>query len=52
MGKAHPIDLRKRVVVYAEAGQSIRSAATRFQVSPRFVNHMIALIREPGFIRG
>lgn len=48
MGKAHPVELRERVVAYVEAGHSHRSAAERFQVSPRFVNDMIALKRETG----
>ena len=46
MGRAHPIELRKRFVAYVEAGHSSRSGAARFQVLPRFVNDVIALKRE------
>ena len=48
MGKAHPIELRERVVWYVEQGNSHRAAARRFRVSPRFVNNMILLKRRTG----
>ena len=46
MGKPHPIELRERVVAFVEEGNSHRSAAGCFRVSPRFVNDMINLKRE------
>lgn len=48
MGKPHPIELRERVVSFVEEGNSHRSAAARFRVSPRFVNNMVILKRETG----
>jgi len=48
MGKAHPIELRERVVGFVEAGHTRRSAAEHFRVSPRFVNNMMILKRETG----
>ena len=40
MGKAHPLELRTRVVAHVEAGNTHRSAAARFDVSIKFVNDM------------
>jgi len=51
MGKPHPIELRERVVAFVEEGNSHRSAAGRFRVSPRFVNDMINLKRETGSLK-
>lgn len=48
MGKAHPLELRARVVAYVDEGHTHRAAAERFRVSPRFVNTMIILRRETG----
>lgn len=48
MGKPHPIELRARVISFVEEGNSHRSAARRFRVSPRFVNNMVILKRETG----
>jgi transposase len=48
MGKPHPIELRLRVVVFVEEGNSHREAARHFRVSPRFVNNMIILNRSTG----
>ena len=50
MGKPHPIELRERVVAFVEVGHTHRSAASQFQVSPRFVNDMIILKRETGLL--
>jgi len=51
MGKPHPVELRERVVGFVEAGHSHRSAAERFQVSPRFVNDMVILKRTSGSLQ-
>ncbi len=47
--KARIVLLRlERVVAFVEEGHSHRSAATRFQVSVKFVNDMVILKRETG----
>ena len=46
MPKAHPIELRERVVAHVDAGHSHRETATHFRVSVKFVNDMIKLRRE------
>ena len=48
MGKPHPMDLRQRGVAPVEAGNTLHSAAARFDVSVKFVNDMVKLIRETG----
>jgi len=48
MGKAHPIELRERVVSYVDGGHSHREAGRVFSVSVRFVNDMVKLRRETG----
>jgi len=48
MGKPHPVELRERVIAYVEEGYSHRRAASRFRVSPRFVNNMVILKRQSG----
>ena len=48
MAKAHPIELRERVVAFVDEGHSHRAAAIHFRVSPKFVNEMIKLRRETG----
>ncbi|KQV33399.1 MULTISPECIES: hypothetical protein [unclassified Rhizobium] len=48
MGKPHPIELRVRVVAFANEGHSNREAARHFRVSPRFVNNMMVLHRSVG----
>lgn len=48
MGKPHPFELRQRVVAHVEAGNTHHSAATRFDVSVKFVNDMVKLKRETG----
>lgn len=48
MGKPHPIELRERVVAYVEEGHTHRASASRFRVSPRFVNDMVILKRGTG----
>ena len=48
MGKPHPIELRERVVAFADEGRSHREAARHFRVSPKFVNDMVKLRRETG----
>lgn len=48
MGKAHPMELRSRVVAFVEEGNSHREAARHFPVSPRFVNNMVKLKVETG----
>ncbi len=45
MGKAHPMELRSRVVAFVEQGHGHREAAWHFRVSPRFVNDMVILKR-------
>ena len=47
-GKPHPVELRRRVVDFVDEGHSHRAAARHFRVSPRFVNDLIVLRREPG----
>lgn len=42
------MELRARVVAFVDEGNSHRSAARHFRVSPRFVNDMINLRRETG----
>jgi len=51
MGKAHPIELRERVIAFVEEGHSRRAAAAHFRVSPRFVNRMVILKRETGSLK-
>lgn len=48
MGRAHPIELRSRVIAFVEEGHGHREAARHFRVSPRFVNDMVILKRESG----
>ena len=48
MVKAHPIELRSRVIAFVEEGHGHREAARHFRVSPRFVNDMVILKRENG----
>lgn len=48
MPKAHPIELRERVVAHVDAGHSHRETAAHFRVSVKFVNDMIKLRRETG----
>jgi transposase len=48
MGKAHPIELRSRVIAFVEAGHGHREASRRFFVSPKFVNDLVILKRESG----
>lgn len=48
MGKAHPMELRSRVVAFVEEGHGHREAARHFRVSPRFVNDMVILKRASG----
>lgn len=48
MAKAHPIELRERVVRHVEAGHTHRAAAAHFRVSVKFVNDMVKLKRETG----
>ncbi len=48
MGKAHPMELRSRVIAFVEEGRGHREAARHFRVSPRFVNDMVILKRESG----
>jgi hypothetical protein len=46
--KAHPVDLRSRVIAFVEEEYGHREAARRSRVSPRFVNDMVILKRESG----
>ena len=48
MVKAHPIEIRSRVIDFVEEGHGHREAARHFRVSPRFVNDMVILKRESG----
>ena len=48
MGKAHPMELRSRVISFVEEGHGHREAARHFRVSPRFVNDMVILKRGSG----
>ena len=48
MVKAHPIEIRSRVIAFVEEGHSHREAARHVRVSPRFVNDMVTLKRESG----
>ena len=48
MGKAHPMELRSRVIGFVEEGHGHREAARHFRVSPRFVNDMVILKRQSG----
>ncbi|NJM81111.1 MAG: IS630 family transposase [Tabrizicola sp.] len=48
MVKAHPIEIRSRVIDFVEEGHGHREAARHFRVSPRFVNDMVVLKRESG----
>jgi len=46
MAKAHPIELRERVVAHVEEGNTHRTTAAHFRVSIKFVNDMVKLKRE------
>ena len=48
MGKAHPVELRERVVCFVDEVHGRREAARHFPVSPRFVTDLIKLRRETG----
>ena len=48
MGKPHGIELRQRVVVFVEEGNTHRTAAEHFRVSIKFVNDMVKLKRTTG----
>lgn len=48
MGKPHGIELRQRVVVFVEEGNTHRAAAAHFRVSIKFVNDMVKLKRTTG----
>ena len=48
MAKAHPVELRERVVEHVEEGHSHRATASHFRVSVKFVNDMVILKRETG----
>jgi transposase len=48
MVKAHPIEIRSRVIDFVEEGHGHCEAARHFRVSPRFVNDMMILKRESG----
>jgi transposase len=48
MGKPHPVELRARVVLFVDEGNSHRESARHFRVSPKFVNDMVKLRRETG----
>lgn len=51
MAKAHPIELRERVVAHVEAGHTHRATAAHFKVSIKFVNDMVKLKREMGSLQ-
>lgn len=46
VGKAHPMELRGRVVAFVGEGHGQQGAAWHFRVSPRFINDMAILKRE------
>lgn len=48
MGKPHPIELRERVRAEIEGGESRRSAARRFKVSPSFAVKLAAHVSLTG----
>ena len=48
MGRAHPVDLRQRVVDHVAGGNTHRSTAIRFKVSVKFVNDMVRLMKTTG----
>lgn len=48
MPKAHPIELRERVVAHVKEGHRHRATAAHFRVSIKFVNDMVKLKRETG----
>lgn len=48
MGKPHPIELRERVRAEIEGGESRRSAARRFKVSPSFAVKLAAHVSRTG----
>lgn len=50
MGRPHPMELRTRVVAYVDEGHGHREAARHFRVSPKFVNDLVKLRRETGFL--
>ncbi len=51
MGKAHPIELRERVVDFVEEGNTHRASAAHFRVSVKFVNDMVRLKQETGSLQ-
>ena len=51
MGKAHPIELRERVVDFVEEGNTHRASAAHFRVSVKFVNDMVRLKQESGSLQ-
>lgn len=51
MGKAHPTELRARVVAFVEEGNIHRGAARQLRVSPRFVNNMVILKQASGALK-
>lgn len=51
MGKAHPVELRSRVLAFVEEGHGHREAARHFRVSPRLKNDLVTLKRETGGLR-
>lgn len=50
MGKAHPIELRERVVAEIENGGSRRAAAGRFKVSASFAVKLAARVARTGSV--
>ena len=50
MGRSHPMELRTRVVAYVDEGHGHREAARHFRVSLKFVNDLVKLRRETGFL--
>ena len=48
MVKAHPIELRERVVNHVKQGNRHRATAGHFRVSIKFVNDMVKLKRQTG----
>lgn len=50
MGKPYPIELRERVQAEIESGQSRRSAAARYAVSPSFAVKLAARVSRTGSV--
>lgn len=50
MGKAHPIELRKRVLAEIDSGESRRGAADRFKVSASFAVKLAARVARTGSV--